>query len=138
MVVPPPSHTRVCVCMGEGCGCGAGTLWTLCTTMHSVRASGVACARLFGLSVWCSLCPQPATLHTPCTCALRLRVGTLLSRHLTPVRPQCRTSSSVTLRNSLCQVIRVYIQHRLLRQNSWLWCDRDNHKGISAAVIITD
>ena len=34
---------------------------------------------------------------------------TLLSRHLTPpVRPQCRTSSSVALRNSLCQVIRVY------------------------------
>ena len=102
----PEPLVCVCVCVREGCGCGAGTL---CTTIHSVRASNVACARMFGLSVWCSL-SVPSTCNAAHSLHLRTLVArTLLSRHLTPpVRPQCRTSSSVTLRNSLCQVIRVY------------------------------
>jgi hypothetical protein len=101
----PEPLVCVCVCVREGCGCGAGTL---CTTLHSVRASNVACA---GPNV------RPERLVQP-QCAPNLQRCTLLALahsgcahpvvSTPPVRPQCRTSSSVTLRNSLCQVIRVY------------------------------
>ena len=116
----PEPLVCVCVCVREGCGCGAGTL---CTTLHSVRASNVACA---GPNV------RPERLVQP-QCALNLQRCTLLalahSGCAHPVVSTSHTTCPPTMSHQqqchpaqLTMSSEQSVQHRLLRQNSWLWC----------------